>query len=183
MIGIFKSREIKEDKNGKVYYRVKTSVKPEGEEYPISFNAFNSEHQKFADIAKAIEEGSSIDFEVEKDGKFWNLKSLKLASVPEQKAAEEMVAETFGGQTQASNDSFGDREARKQISINALSIFKSVVEGSGIPTGEIHGVMSTCYNVGKTLYEGGFEETPKASKKKAPKSEEAPEYSDEDIPF
>ena len=61
MIGTFKGREIKEDKNQNTYYRVKTDQKPEGEEYPIAFNAFNSEHSKYADIAKALRmEGERI---------------------------------------------------------------------------------------------------------------------------
>ncbi len=153
MIGTFKGREIKEDKNGNAYYRVKTDQKPDGEEYPIAFNAFNSEHSKFADIAKALPEGAKIDFEVEKDGKFWNLKSLKLADPQAQ--AEQAVEQVFPG-SQVETPSYDSRETNKQLSINALSIFASVVKGSGVPLEEIDKVMEECYRVGKKVYRGDY---------------------------
>ena len=53
---------------------------------------------------------------------------------------------------------FDDRESKKQISINALSIYASTVKGSGIQVEEIDRVMAECYKVGRKVYTGAYDE-------------------------
>ena len=114
MIGKFVSREIKEDKNGNAYYNVKTDRKEEGHQYAISFFAFNSEYNKFADIAKELKEGTMIDFEVvpreyeKQDGSKgigWNLKSLKVAEEGAVATPAPKVANFPTGNSPKGNDS------------------------------------------------------------------------------
>ena len=163
MIGTLVSKEPKLTKKEDKYYTVKTDIVVEGEEFKVSFNAFNNNDDKHADIVSLLAEGVRIKVEVEKDGKYWNLKSIEPVG-PAQEAptttpttapttATAVVAASPGG-----TEAFNDREARKQVSINALSIYSSTVKGAGIQVAEIDNVMAECARVGKKLYNGDYDD-------------------------
>jgi hypothetical protein len=155
MIGTLVSKEPKLTKKEDKYYNVKTDIVVEGEEYKVSFNAFNSEYNKFADIVQGLDEGSRIEIEAEKDGKFWNLKSIKLAGV--QKVEKEASKTTQTASEPASTSTFNDREAAKQISINTLSLVK-VFEGSGVPIDELDSIVAKCFQIAKKIYHGAYDD-------------------------
>ena len=154
MIGTLVSKEPKLTKREDKYYTVKTDIVVEGEEYKVSFNAFNNNDDKHADIVSLLAEGTRIKVEVEKDGKYWNLKSIEPVGPAQETptTATAVVAASPGG-----TEAFNDREARKQVSINALSIYSSTVKGAGIQVAEIDNVMAECARVGKKLYNGDYD--------------------------
>ncbi len=168
MIGTLVSKKPELTKREDKYYNVKTDIVVEGEEYKVSFNAFNNNDDKHADIVSLLAEGVRIKVEVEKDGKYWNLKSIEPV-VPAQEApttapttATAVVAASPGG-----TEAFNDREAKKQISINTLSLVK-VFDGSGVPVEELDGVVAECYRIAKKIYNGAYDIV---------------EFDDSDIPF
>lgn len=129
MIGTLISKEPKVDKNENIFFNVKTDIPAEGSQYAVSFNAFNSEYNKHADIVREIPDGSRIEIEAEnkeftkKDGtkgKGWELKSIKLAGVQEPPAeAPKAVQPPVEAPKQAAEfvDVTVSREDRKQIFI------------------------------------------------------------------
>ncbi len=155
MIGTLVSKEPKLTRREDKYYNVKTDIVVEGEEHKVSFNAFNNNDDKHADIVSLLAEGVRIKVEVEKDGKYWNLKSIEpvgpAREAPAQTATA-VVAASPGG-----TEAFNDREAKKQISINTLSLVK-VFEGSGVPVDELDGIVAQCYQIAKKIYNGVYDD-------------------------
>ena len=154
MIGTLVSKEPKLTKREDKYYTVKTDIVVEGEEYKVSFNAFNNNDDKHADIVSLLAEGTRIKTEVEKDGKYWNLKSIEPVG-PAQETPQTATAVVAA--SPAGTEAFNDREAKKQISINTLSLVK-VFEGSGVPVDELDGIVAQCYQIAKKIYNGAYDD-------------------------
>ena len=146
MIGTLVSREPKLTKKEDKYYNVKTDVMVEGADKEVSFNAFNNNDDKHADIVGVMEEGQRIEFDVEKDGKYWNLKSIKLAGTQEKPV---VATET------SSVDAFGDREKSKQLSISTLAMLKSFIE-AGLTPDMLQSYAAKCYKVSQQIYDGSI---------------------------
>ena len=176
MIGTLVSKEPKLTKREDKYYTVKTDIVVEGEEYKVSFNAFNNNDDKHADIVSLLAEGVRIKIEVEKDGKYWNLKSIEPVGPAQETptTATAVVAASPGG-----TEAFAEKEDRRQVFIGWQHTFGKWVGSTENVDDNLYCDMAVIsFQIANAAYNGTL-----GDDIRAPKSVEPPEFDDSDIPF